>query len=64
MEFDMPNPPSIDPKNPLTEYWSKQVSSLAEVENRTISAPEAERHTIFSLLALAIAGDSFNGNKR
>ena len=60
----MPGPPSADLKNPLTEYWGKPVSSLAEIENRPIAASDAERHTMLSLLALALTADAFNGNKR
>lgn len=60
----MPQPPPTDPKDPLTEYWSHAVSDLATVENSAISPPEAERHTIFSRLSMALVADAFNGNKR
>jgi len=60
----LPEPTSTDPKDPLTEYWSKPVSSLAEVENTKIADPDAERHMVFALLALALVADAFNGNKR
>lgn len=57
-------PPTKNLKDPLTAYWALPVSNLTEVENSKISAEEAERHTIFSLLALALVADAFNGNKR
>jgi hypothetical protein len=33
---------------------------LAEIENRPIAAGDVERHSIFSLLALALAADAFS----
>lgn len=60
----MPQSPPTDPKDPLTTYWTRQVADLAQVENTQISPEAGERHTIFSLLVMALVADAFNGNKR
>jgi hypothetical protein len=59
----MANPP-VDPNDPLSIYWNKTVGELADVENTRVSPEEAERHTIFSLLVMALVSDAFNGNKK
>jgi tRNA(Arg) A34 adenosine deaminase TadA len=51
------------PVDPFTFYLDRKVSELVEVENTAITPQEAERHTIFSLLVMALADDAFNGNK-
>ena len=52
-----------DPKDPLTHYWRRPVEDVATVENTTTTAAENERHTILSLLVMALASDAWNGNK-
>jgi tRNA(Arg) A34 adenosine deaminase TadA len=56
--------PPADSNDPLAVYWDKPVSKLVEVENNRIRPEQAERHSIMSLLTLAIVFDAFNGNKR
>ena len=58
-----PAPPS-DPNDPLAQYWNKSVSELTTIESSPISPEAAERHTLLSLLAMALAADAWNGNKR
>jgi tRNA(Arg) A34 adenosine deaminase TadA len=53
-----------DPNDPLAFYWRKEVRELVAVENTLIPAGQAERHTILSLLAMALIADAWNGNKR
>lgn len=48
---------------PLDYYWNRKVSELADVEHTPISPEQAERHTIFSLLVMALVADAWNGNK-
>jgi tRNA(Arg) A34 adenosine deaminase TadA len=48
---------------PLDYYWDRKVSELAKVEHTPISPEQAERHTILSLLVMALVADAWNGNK-
>lgn len=61
----MAKPPnSLDPTDPLTVYWEKKVEALATVRVPAIPPEEAERHRIYSLLAMALIFGFWNGNKR
>jgi tRNA(Arg) A34 adenosine deaminase TadA len=56
------SPPS-DSKDPLFYYWQRPVAELASVQNCAIDADRAFRHRVFSLLAMALIYDAWNGNK-
>lgn len=51
-------------KEPIDEYWTRPLSEAIELESTNIGLEDAERHKIFSLLALALLADAFNGNKK
>jgi hypothetical protein len=55
------NPPT-NLNDPLAIYWDKKVSELVDVENTRIAAEEAEPHTIFSLLVMALVSGTFRKN--
>src|SRR5512145_749086 len=55
-------PPVLNQEDPLAVFWSRPVSELASVSRPSLTPWEKERHTIFSLLAMAIVFDNFNGN--
>jgi tRNA(Arg) A34 adenosine deaminase TadA len=57
-----PSPPS-DPNDPLARYWNRCVSDLVTINNSPIGDEDAERHTIFALLTMALVRDAWNGNK-
>jgi tRNA(Arg) A34 adenosine deaminase TadA len=59
----MTNVAPSDPNDPLTYYWKREVSDLAAVQNSAITPEYGFRHYAFSLLALALLADAFNGNK-
>jgi tRNA(Arg) A34 adenosine deaminase TadA len=48
----------------LEHFWSRPVSDLATVENKTVSPGEKERHHIYCNLVLALVAGFWNGNKR
>jgi tRNA(Arg) A34 adenosine deaminase TadA len=48
----------------LAKYWNRPVHEMATVAAPAISAPDAERHSIFSLLTMALVSVMWNGNKR
>jgi tRNA(Arg) A34 adenosine deaminase TadA len=52
-----------NPEDPLGKYWDKKVSELATVSNQAILPEVAERHSIYSLLTLALVNKWWNGNK-
>jgi tRNA(Arg) A34 adenosine deaminase TadA len=56
--------PPTDPNDPLAIYWNRPVSELTTVQNSAISAGDSERHTVFSLLVMALVADAWNGNKK
>jgi hypothetical protein len=56
-------PPVVDPTAPLAQYWDKKVSELAAAQPTPITAEDAERHYIFSLLVAALVCRFWNGNK-
>jgi tRNA(Arg) A34 adenosine deaminase TadA len=59
----MSQAPPSDPNDPLYFYWHRHVSQLATVQNCAISDDYAYRHRVFSLLAMALIYDAWNGNK-
>jgi len=56
-------PPVVDLTAPLAQYWDKKVSKLAAAQTTPITAEDAERHYIFSLLVAALVFRFWNGNK-
>ena len=56
-----PPPPS---EEPLKTLWNGPVSKLVELASPSIKPEEVERHTIFSLLVMALVYRYWNGNKR
>jgi len=59
----MSQAPPSDRNDPLYYYWHRHVSQLATVQNCAISDDCAYRHRVFSLLAMALIYDAWNGNK-
>jgi tRNA(Arg) A34 adenosine deaminase TadA len=60
----MTSAPPSDPNDPLTYYWPRPVSELATVRSCVFSPQIAFRHRVFSLLAMALIADAWNGNKK
>jgi tRNA(Arg) A34 adenosine deaminase TadA len=56
------HPPS--PEGRLKDFWNLPVRDLASLPNPVFTEPVRERHTIFSLLVLALTYGYWNGNKR
>ncbi len=57
-------PPPWFATGPLAEFWNRPVRELADVELPDYSPAERERHKIYSLLAMALVYQYWNGNKR
>lgn len=58
------NPIPQPPASPaVKKWWEHHVYELVQTPAPTISGEQAERHTIFSLLVLALVFRYFNGNK-
>jgi hypothetical protein len=58
-----PHPPK-PPSGPLADLWDKPVHQLAQLPEPSIPPEMVERHTIFSLLVMALVWRYWNGNKR
>jgi len=56
-------PPGTQPNDGLAIYWNEPVRKLAEVKLDEFVPEQAERHTIYSLLTLALIYEYWNGNK-
>jgi len=56
-------PPDVPRDSRLAHYWDLPVSKLAEAETEPISAPDAERHSIASMVVMALIDGYWNGNK-
>lgn len=51
-------------EGPLNDYWDKPVKDLVLLATPVLDAGQQERHTIFSLLTMALVAEYWNGNKR
>lgn len=58
-----PHPPK-PPSGPLADLWDKPVHQLAQLQAPSLPPEMVERHTIFSLLVMALVWRYWNGNKR
>lgn len=59
---DKPIP--LPPASPaLKKWWERHVYELVQTPTPTHSAEQAERHTLFSLMVMALVSRYFNGNK-
>jgi tRNA(Arg) A34 adenosine deaminase TadA len=56
-------PPGTRPNDGLAIYWNKPVSELVEVKLEPFAPEQSERHTIYSLLTMALIHHYWNGNK-
>ena len=56
-------PPGTKDTDGLAVYWDKPLSELAQIDVASISAEQAERHRIYSLLTMALVRGYWNGNK-
>ena len=57
-------PPGLKPTDPLAYYWNRPVHELVKTDIVPPSPEAAERHTIYSLLTMALVRAFWNGNKK
>lgn len=59
-----PQPPVLDPNEPLAKFWNQPVSALASLPDAPpISPEEQERHRTYLLLLMSLMATFWNGNK-
>jgi tRNA(Arg) A34 adenosine deaminase TadA len=59
-----PGPPSLDPSQPIIQYWNKPVSELVALAGAPIPPEAQERHRIYLYLLMSLLVAFYNGNKR
>src|SRR2546430_1137456 len=63
----MPGEPTHPPRprsGRLSDLWEKQVRELVLLPKPNLSPAQKERHTLYSVLLMAIVAHYWNGNKR
>jgi hypothetical protein len=58
-----PNYPTRPAEGPLDQLWDRPVKDLVQLRAKTLTPEEQERHTLYSLLVLALMAAFWNGNK-